>query len=79
MSMASELLSDYYYEMDYPFGRPNAKNAHWVTRDGKEIPVCKMGTAHIMDCMRMVGEDDEWYWCFMDELNRMASDENKLR
>lgn len=67
MGLGSELLSDYCFERDFPFGLPSDK---WRTRDGRYIPLTDMTESHIMNCMNMVGEDDEWYQTFKDELSK---------
>lgn len=65
MSIGAEMMDDYASEMDYPFGKPV-----WVTRDGQRIPLGEMTEAHILNCMRIVGEDCPWYWAFQKEIER---------
>lgn len=69
MSMGSELLDDYAYERMYPFGRPSGVDPLWPARNGA-IHVSQMSNLHIFNCMRIVGEDDEWYSVFQKELDR---------
>lgn len=70
MSYASELLADYAFERDYPFGIPNPCNPIWKTQNGQEIPIYNMTIQHIKNCMRLVGEDNMWYDAFAAELQR---------
>lgn len=70
MGYGAEILADYAFERDYPFGIPNPKNPIWKTRSGKELPIRNMTTQHIRNCMRLVGEDDMWYDAFAAELER---------
>ena len=66
MGLGSELLDDYAFERDYPFGLPND---YWNSKNGK-IALKNMTESHIRNCMRIVGEDDAWYGRFQKELNR---------
>lgn len=66
MGLGSELLDDYAFEWDYPFGLPND---YWLSKNGK-IALKNMTESHIRNCMRIVGEDDAWYGRFQKELNR---------
>lgn len=77
MSMGSEFFAEYAYEISFPFGMPCGNDPLWKTRESKRIPVSKMTTAHIQNCMRIVGEDDDWYWAFQKELDRRANDGRK--
>lgn len=70
MSLGGDFLADYAFEMDYPFGIPNFKNPIWKTKTGKETPLSKMSISHIRNCMRLVGEDDQWYDVFAAEIQR---------
>lgn len=67
MSYGRELLNDYAFEIDYPFGLPSNK---WKTKDGRTILISDMSEAHIKNCMKIVGEDDAWYEIFTQELKR---------
>lgn len=62
------LYSDYdgYFEESYPFG---IAGDIWHSHSG-DINVADMTDSHILNCMRIVGEDDDWYWRFQEELNR---------
>ena len=64
-----DFLVDYQFERDFPFGIPNERNPIWVTSNGEEIPIKAMSTFHIMNCMKIVGEDDIWYRVFQKELD----------
>lgn len=65
MSMWEDISNDYAYEMYC-----NKKYGIWTMRDGTEIAVSDMTTNHIKNCMRLVGEKNEWFKIFSDELNR---------
>lgn len=70
MSIGEEMMDDYAFEMDYPFGTPSPINPVWVTRDGRRIPLDEMTEAHLLNCMRIVGEDCPWYGAFQKEIER---------
>ena len=65
MSLGADFLADYAFEIDYPFG---VASDTWQTRDGRKIPVKQMTEKHIRNCMKLVGEDDDWYGRFEREL-----------
>lgn len=67
MSLGSEYLADYAFEMDYPFGVPSDV---WTKKDGTKIKLTEMTEPHIRNCMSIVGEDDAWYGQFYEELER---------
>lgn len=67
MSYGNELLADYAFESEYPFG---VASDVWTTKDGRQIAVKDMTTQHILNCMEIVGEDDEWYFVFVSELRK---------
>jgi hypothetical protein len=66
MSLWDDYEADAAFERDFPFGIPNK---YWHSKDG-DILVTDMTDSHIRNCMKMVGEDDEWYSCFQQELKR---------
>ena len=41
-----------------------------MKKDGKKIAVKDMPTQHIVNCMKIVGKDDSWYYVFKAELER---------
>ena len=67
MSIWSDYQDDYIFNSLYPFGMVCDV---WRTREGKEIRVIDMTTSHIRSCMKIVGEDDGWYYAFERELVR---------
>ena len=67
MSLGSELLADYAFELEYPFG---VAGEVWTTKDRRKIAVKNMTTQHILNCMRIVGESDGWYHVFKSELEK---------
>ena len=71
MSIGSEYLADHAFEMYHPFG---IASDTWRTKDGREIKLTDMTDSHIKNCMRLIGEDDEWYWRFKEELDRRMKD-----
>ena len=73
MSLHSDWDAEWAFEIDYPFGIPSEHNPVWTTKNGKKIPVSKMTDEHIEACMRIVGEDDQWYSVFKNELKRRNS------
>lgn len=74
MSLGSEFLSDYAFETEYPFG---IAGKVWTTKDRRKIAVKDMTTQHILNCMRIVGEDDEWYYVFKNELESREGRSNQ--
>lgn len=67
MSLWDDYESDAAFELAYPHGVPCGV---WTTRDGTEIKLSDMTEQHIMNCMRLVGEDDPWFSEFYEELKR---------
>ena len=51
---------------DFPFGLPGDV---WESKNGP-IKLADMTVSHIRNCMRIVGEDDEWYGWFERELRK---------
>lgn len=69
MSFAKEMMSDSLFEATYPFGLPSWQG--WYSAEVKDyIPLAAMSTGHIINCMKLVGEDDLWYGVFQKELER---------
>lgn len=66
MSLWNDYEADAAFEHDYPFG---VLGEYWHGRDG-EYRVSEMTEQHIRNCMRIVGEDDPWFSCFQEELER---------
>lgn len=67
MSLWNDYEADSAFERDFPFGVPSDT---WVTKTGVKIKLSDMTEKHIKNCMRMVGEDDDWYFVFLNELKR---------
>jgi hypothetical protein len=67
MGYGAELLADYAFEIDYPFG---IAGKYWITKDKRKLLMTEMSESHITNCMKLVGEDDEWYEVFQKELLR---------
>lgn len=53
MSYGNELLEDYAFERDYPFGLPGKV---WRSSHG-DVALKDMTDSHIRNCMRIVGEE----------------------
>lgn len=62
--MFDDWKADAQFEHDFPFGVPGE---FWESKNGC-IPVKDMTVSHIKNCMKLVGEDDEWYNYFKEEL-----------
>lgn len=75
MGLWSDYESEAVFGRDYPHGVPCGV---WTTASGKEIPLKEMETAHIKNCMRLIGEDDPWYGHFQKELKRRKEETKKL-
>ena len=65
MGMFSDWFADYAFENDYPHGLPTDE---WITKSGAPIKLTDMTDSHLKNCMKMVGEDDKWYYAFEKEL-----------
>lgn len=66
MSMGQEILADGAFERDFPYGMPGDV---WNSKDGP-VKLSDMSEQHIRSCMRIVGEEDDWYSRFEEELER---------
>ena len=62
--------------MDFPHG---VNNDEWRTKEGKILKVKDMTTAHIKNCMRMIGEKDDFYYVFENELKKRENKPKKTR
>lgn len=67
MGYGSELLADYEFERDYPFGIPGE---YWKTGDGRRLQITEMTNGHIRNCMKIVDKNSEWHCVFEKELQR---------
>ena len=71
MSLGEDYLNDYAFEMMYPFGIPDgSKDPVWTTAKGEMLRLAEMTESHIRNCMRLVGEDDDWFSAFSEELKK---------
>ena len=73
MGLGADWLSDYAFESDFPFGLPCDT---WTTNDRREIKLTDMTDRHILNCMKLVGENDRWYATFETELERRKTQED---
>lgn len=69
MSLYDDYYADIQFAMNFPHG---VNNDEWKTREGKVLKVKDMSTAHIKNCMRMIGKTDDFYYVFEAELNRRS-------
>ena len=76
LSMFEDWYMDTVFEEDYPYGLPSDT---WTTKDGEEIKLTDMTTQHIKNCMKLVGEDDDWYDKFNEELERRKLEKPKRK
>lgn len=67
MSLWDDYKAEHAFERNFPHG---VCNDEWRTRDGKVLHVKDMTTAHIKNCMRMIGQFDDFYYVFEAELRR---------
>ena len=67
MGEGKEWMPDHMFEEEFPFGLPCST---WTTADRRKIKLTDMTTPHILNCMKLVGEDDAWYATFEIELER---------
>lgn len=67
MSIYDDYRIDVIFAEQFPHG---VNNDEWRTRDGKIIKVKDMTTAHIRNCMRLIGEFDDFWYVFDAELKR---------
>ena len=66
-SLYDDYLADRQFEIDFPHG---VNNDEWTTRDGRTLKITEMTTRHIRNCMKMIGEEDDFYQVFEAELKR---------
>lgn len=67
MSIYDDYRIDAIFAEQFPHG---VNNDEWRTRDGKILKVKDMPTAHIKNCMRLIGESDDFWYVFEAELKR---------
>lgn len=67
MSIWSDYEAEMTFRMHYPHG---VNNDEWTTREGKTLKLKDMTTAHIKNCMRMIGDTNDFYYAFEAELAR---------
>lgn len=70
MSMWDEYVADALFAMDFPHG---VNNDEWTTMEGKTLKVKDMSTQHIINCMKMIGENDDFYHVFLEEIVRRGA------
>lgn len=72
MSLYSDYATEIAFAEQYPHG---VNNDEWRTRDGRILKLKDMTTAHITNCMNMIGESDDFYYAFRAELERRNTHE----
>lgn len=65
------LWDDYAAEMAFRDAFPHGvNNDEWTTKDGRVLKLKDMTSYHIRNCMRMLGDTDDFYYAFEAELKR---------
>lgn len=72
MSLWSDYEVDCIFAQQFPHG---VNNDEWRTKDGSVLKVRDMTTQHIKNCMRMIGQDDDFWYVFDAELRRRTDHE----
>lgn len=67
MSMYNDCYVDIVFSQQFPHG---VNNDEWRTKDGRVLNIKDMSSDHIRNCMRMIGEDDDFYYAFEAELRK---------
>ena len=67
MGMFSDYEVDCLFERDFPYGVPCDE---WECANGEKVLVDNMSTTHIIHCMKLVGEDDDWFPFFQNVLEK---------
>lgn len=68
MGLFADFEAEAQFAHDFPFGVPNE---YWHSKEG-DVLVTNMTEQHIRNCMKLVGEDDDWYPYFQRELERRS-------
>jgi hypothetical protein len=52
----------------------------WTTKDGKKIPLSKMSTMHITNCLKLLNlnKNQKWYKIFSEELEKRKTQPFRL-
>lgn len=67
MGMYDDYKVDEIFRSQYPHG---VNNDEWTTKEGKILKIKDMTNAHIRNCMRMIGQNDDFWYAFEAELKR---------
>lgn len=67
MSLWDDYKIDVMFSEQYPHG---VNNDEWRCRDGRVIKLKDMTTDHIRNCMRIITENDDFWYVFEAELKR---------
>lgn len=67
MSLWSDYEADSYFSSMYPHG---VNNDEWRTKDGRILKLQEMTSRHIRNCMRMITQQDDFWYAFEAELHR---------
>ena len=74
-SMGEEWLADHQFEHDFPHG---VNNDEWTTEDGRTLKITEMTSQHIRNCMKMIGQNDDFYYALEAELNRRRENAERI-
>lgn len=74
--MADYYSKDLMYDIDLTPNYDEYDFKVWKTKDGQRIPINKMDTDHIKNCINFLSKDKKnssirsWVWAFTEELRR---------
>lgn len=49
----------------------------WEMKNGKNVSVDDMTSTHIVNCMKMLGVEDERFWMFAEVMGERAADRKR--
>ena len=67
MALWDDYKIDVMFREQYPHG---VNNDEWRCRDGRVIKLKDMTSDHIRNCMRIITENDDFWYAFEAELKR---------
>ena len=76
MSLWSDCAVDYLFAENFPHG---VNNDEWRTKDGTVLRIQDMTSRHIRNCMRLIGQEDDFWYAFEAELKRRGENADKTR
>ena len=69
MSLWSDYETDALFAQQFPHG---VNNDEWRTKDGRVLKISEMSESHIRNCMRLIGQEDDFWYAFEAELKRRS-------